>query len=153
MKLLHHPETLFSAFPADLCTAPAVLQFFGVAFTFLSACVADYRARVTQQRRVFPAHAHQHRIGTTDDGTLPRKCNATRQHFNVIFFQTLRCTMLTLGSALIARIDTIAEDVVTEYSCMHGISFEVKQRVPAKRHIAFKTFHMRTWIYGNKNYT
>jgi hypothetical protein len=123
MQLFDHSEALLGALPANVCAAFAVLELFGVAFAFLSARVAYDGTGVTKQRRKLTAHTHQRGVCSADNGALARQRDTPGKHFNVVLFQAFCRAVLTLGGALIATLDTIAENITAKTFIVHTMSF------------------------------
>lgn len=88
---------------------------------------------MAQDGSVLAAHAHQPGIRTAYNRTFARECDAARQYLNTVFFQTLRCTVLALGSTLVARFDAISEDGRAKYFVVHIKTVNGKHKSAAFR--------------------
>jgi hypothetical protein len=110
--LLYHAAAFFGTVAAFLRTAPAVIQFLGVALALFGAGRTYFEAGAAKQCGIFSAHAHEPGRGVAYNGAFPCQRNATGKHFYVILFQAFRGTVLAFYSAVITRFNATFKGVI-----------------------------------------
>jgi hypothetical protein len=87
--LLRHAPAFLSALAACLCTFFAMVNI--VSFTFLSTCVTNVSAQITELLCKVAVHRHQCCRCPTNGSTFSVDLSTACHHLDILFFSEVRC--------------------------------------------------------------